>query len=61
MQNEKKNSTYNRTKKRALKRKPFLRTDGNYPSREEAHSRANIRSHVSSDSQKPFVHEDEKT
>jgi len=34
---------YETAKKRALKRKPFLRTDGKYLSREEAHERSRIR------------------
>ena len=29
--------------RRALARKPFLNTDGSYPSREEAHDRADLR------------------
>ena len=29
--------------RRALGRKPFLKTDGRYPSREEAHDRSRIR------------------
>lgn len=34
---------YERAMRRALERKPFLRTDGRYPSREEAHDRASLR------------------
>jgi hypothetical protein len=34
---------YQAAKKRVLKRKPFLKTDGKYLSREEAHERAGIR------------------
>jgi hypothetical protein len=34
---------YERAMKRALKRKPFLRTDGKYLSREEAHERSRVR------------------
>lgn len=34
---------YERARKRSLKRKPFLRTDGNYLSREEAHERSRVR------------------
>ena len=36
-------SQYEAAKKRALKRKPFLKTDGKYLSREEAHERAHLR------------------
>lgn len=36
-------SRYQRARKRALNRKPFLRTDGSYLSREEAHERGHIR------------------
>jgi len=35
--------------RRALARKPFLKTDGRYLSREEAHSRANLRRHERAD------------
>jgi hypothetical protein len=31
--------------RRALARKPFLKTDGRYLSREEVHDRANLRRH----------------
>jgi hypothetical protein len=34
---------YNRAMRRALARKPFLKTDGRYPSREEAHDRSRLR------------------
>jgi hypothetical protein len=34
---------YELAKKRALKRKPFLRSDGKYLSREEAHERSRVR------------------
>jgi hypothetical protein len=34
---------YERAMRRALSRKPFLKTDGRYPSREEAHDRAGLR------------------
>jgi hypothetical protein len=34
---------YELAKKRALKRKPFLRSDGKYLSREEAHERSRLR------------------
>ena len=34
---------YQRAMARALKRKPFLRTDGHYLSREEAHDRERLR------------------
>jgi hypothetical protein len=34
---------YGRAMRRALARKPFLNTDGTYPSREEAHDRARLR------------------
>jgi hypothetical protein len=34
---------YQRAMRRALARKPFLNTDGRYPSREEAHERQRIR------------------
>jgi len=36
-------SQYEAAKRRALKRKPFLKTDGKYLSREEAHERAHLR------------------
>ena len=34
---------YQRAMRRALARKPFLKTDGRYLSREEVHDRANLR------------------
>ncbi|HKM65708.1 MAG TPA: hypothetical protein VJX70_00970 [Candidatus Acidoferrum sp.] len=34
---------YALAKKRALKRKPFLKSDGKYLSREEAHERSGVR------------------
>jgi hypothetical protein len=34
---------YERAMRRALARKPFLKTDGRYLSREEVHDRANLR------------------
>ena len=34
---------YGRSMRRALSRKPFLRSDGPYPSREEIHERARLR------------------
>lgn len=34
---------YSKAMKRALARKPFLKSDGNYPTREEAHERAGVR------------------
>lgn len=34
---------YQRAMRRALARKPFLKTDGRYLSREEAHDRARLR------------------
>lgn len=34
---------YQRALRRALGRKPFLKTDGRYPSREEIHDRARLR------------------
>jgi len=34
---------YSKAMKRALARKPFLKTNGNYPSREEAHERGRLR------------------
>jgi hypothetical protein len=34
---------YEGAMRRALSRKPFLKTDGHYPSREEAHDRARLR------------------
>jgi len=34
---------YELAKRRALKRKPFLKTDGKYLSREEAHERSRVR------------------
>jgi hypothetical protein len=35
--------TYEAAKRRALARKPFLKTDGRYPSREQAHDREHLR------------------
>jgi len=37
------NSRYEIAKRRALKRKPFLKSDGKYMSREESHERASVR------------------
>ena len=34
---------YEAAKRRALARKPFLKSDGRYPSREEVHDRARLR------------------
>jgi hypothetical protein len=34
---------YERARRRALSRKPFLHTDGHYPAREELHDRASLR------------------
>lgn len=34
---------YERAMRRALARKPFLKTNGRYPSREELHGRARLR------------------
>jgi hypothetical protein len=34
---------YNAAKRRALARKPFLKTDGRYLTREEAHERSRLR------------------
>ena len=34
---------YTGAMRRALTRKPFLKTDGQYPSREEAHDRTRLR------------------
>jgi hypothetical protein len=39
----KENREYNAAKRRALARKPFLKSDGRYLSREEVHDRANLR------------------
>ena len=39
----KENDEYDAAKRRALGRKPFLKTDGRYPSREEVHDRARLR------------------
>jgi hypothetical protein len=36
---------YQRAMRRALARKPFLKTDGRYLSRQEVHDRANLRRH----------------
>jgi hypothetical protein len=38
-----KNDGYERAMRRSLARKPFLKTDGRYLSREEAHDRAGLR------------------
>jgi hypothetical protein len=37
------NDDYEKAMRRALARKPFLKTDGKYLSREEAHDRAHLR------------------
>lgn len=37
------NNDYERAMRRALARKPFLKTDGQYLSREEVHDRARLR------------------
>jgi hypothetical protein len=37
--------SYQRAMRRALARKPFLKTDGRYLSREEVHDRASLRRH----------------
>jgi hypothetical protein len=39
----KENDEYNAAKRRALARKPFLKSDGRYLSREEVHDRARLR------------------
>ena len=39
----KENEEYNAAKRRALARKPFLKSDGRYLSREEVHDRARLR------------------
>lgn len=39
----KENDEYDAAKRRALARKPFLKTDGRYLSREEVHDRARLR------------------
>lgn len=39
----KENDEYNSAKRRALARKPFLKSDGRYLSREEVHDRARLR------------------
>jgi hypothetical protein len=39
----KENDEYDVAKRRALARKPFLKTDGRYLSREEVHDRARLR------------------
>jgi hypothetical protein len=39
----KENDEYETAKRRALSRKPFLKSDGRYLSREEVHDRANLR------------------
>jgi len=38
-----KDENYEKAMKRALARKPFLKSDGKYLTREEAHDRANLR------------------
>jgi hypothetical protein len=38
-----KEESYAKAMKRALARKPFLKSDGKYLTREEAHDRANLR------------------
>lgn len=35
--------SYERSMRQSLARKPFLKTDGQYPSREEAYDRAHLR------------------
>jgi hypothetical protein len=37
------NDDYDRAMRQALARKPFLKTDGKYPSREEVHDRTRFR------------------
>jgi hypothetical protein len=39
----KQNDGYEAAMRRALARKPFLKSDGKYPSREEIHDRARLR------------------
>ena len=39
----KENDEYDAAKRRALARKPFLKSDGRYLSREKVHDRANLR------------------
>jgi len=39
----KENEEYNAAKRRALARKPFLKSDGRYLSREEVHDRTRLR------------------
>jgi hypothetical protein len=39
----KENDDYEAAKRRALARKPFLKSDGRYLSREEVHDRAHLR------------------
>ena len=39
----KQNDSYEAAMRRALARKPFLKSDGKYPSREEIHDRARLR------------------
>ena len=39
----KENDEYETAKRRALARKPFLKSDGRYLSREEVHDRSNLR------------------
>jgi len=38
-----KRDAYEKAMRRALARKPFLKSDGQYMTREEAHERANLR------------------
>lgn len=42
-QHMKQTDSYQKAMKRALARKPFLKSDGKYLTREEAHDRANLR------------------
>jgi hypothetical protein len=37
------NKNYEAAKRRALARKPFLKTDGRYPSRDQTHDRVRFR------------------
>jgi hypothetical protein len=43
MERMKENDAYEAAQKSALARKPFLKSDGRYPTREEVHDRANLR------------------
>jgi hypothetical protein len=43
MERMKENDTYEAAQKSALARKPFLKSDGRYPTREEVHDRTNLR------------------